>query len=295
MKRLKLMAIGTLVAVSLVACGQKQETKMQSDNAKTEQTTTMEDKKMDDKMSEDKKMEDEMKDDKTKESEMKDDKMSQDKKMEEDKMSDDKKTDTSMKKEDDMKKSDNMKKEDNMKTQAKTKDNKQTSTDKKMSEDKKMSDENTKAEQVKVEKMNDGDIAPDINVVDKDGNTFTLSSQIGKRKTYVKFWASWCSICLAGMEDLNKLAGEDTDFDVVTIVSPGIGGEMKKDDFIKWFDGLGYSNTKVYFDESGDAMRTYGVRAFPTSAVVGSDGVLIGVQPGHIDSQVIKKVFEEVK
>ena len=97
------------------------------------------------------------------------------------------------------------------------------------------------------------------------------------------------------MEDLNNLAGENTDFDVVTIVSPGMGGEMKKDDFIKWFSGLGYSNIKVYFDESGDAMKTYGVRAFPTSAVVGSDGVLIGVQPGHIDSQVIKKVFEEVK
>ena len=39
-------------------------------------------------------------------------------------------------------------------------------------------------------------------------------------KVYVKYWASWCSICLAGLDELNTLAAQDNDFKVITIVSP---------------------------------------------------------------------------
>lgn len=146
----------------------------------------------------------------------------------------------------------------------------------------------------KSEEMNDGEMAPDFSLKDAAGNAYTLSEQGGK-KVYVKFWASWCSICLAGLEELNTLAGEDNDFEIVTVVAPGKNGEKSKEEFSKWFETLGYSNIKVLFDETGETIDNYRVRAYPTSAMVGTDGVLVSLAPGHLPSDQIKKAFEQVK
>src|SRR5690606_574517 len=72
--------------------------------------------------------------------------------------------------------------------------------------------------------VNDGKAAPDFELVDLQGNTHSLSQYKGE-KVYIKFWASWCSICLAGMNELNTLAGEDPEFNVLTIVSPSSNAE----------------------------------------------------------------------
>lgn len=146
----------------------------------------------------------------------------------------------------------------------------------------------------KSRKMNDGEAAPDFSLKDADGNAYTLSGQSGK-KVYIKFWASWCPICLSGLEELNTLAGEDNDFEIITVVAPGKNGEKSREEFIKWFKTLGYSNIKVLFDETGETADAYTVRAYPTSAVVGTDGVLVSLSPGHLSSEQIKKAFEQVK
>ena len=144
------------------------------------------------------------------------------------------------------------------------------------------------------QKMNDGEMAADFTLKDKDDNEFSLASVKGK-KVYVKFWASWCSICLAGLEELNTLAGKDNDVEIVTVVSPGVRGEKSKEEFIKWFDTLGYSNIRVLFDEGAQVGDAYGVRAYPTSAFIGSDGVLAKLLPGHAGSEEIEKILAEIK
>ena len=144
------------------------------------------------------------------------------------------------------------------------------------------------------QKMNDGEMAANFTLKDKDDNEFSLASVKGK-KAYVKFWASWCSICLVGLEELNTLAGKDNDFEIVTVVSPGVRGEKSKEEFIKWFDTLGYSNIRVLFDEGAQVGDAYGVRAYPTSAFIGSDGVLTKLLPGHVGSEEIEKILAEIK
>lgn len=156
-----------------------------------------------------------------------------------------------------------------------------------------MEQEGEKGEEA-AEVLNDGEMAVDFALQDKDGNEFRLSEQKGK-KVYVKFWASWCSVCLAGLEELNTLAGEQNDFEIVTVVAPDKNGEKKKEDFMKWFDSLGYSNIKVLFDETGEVTDSYGVRAYPTSAVIGSDGVLLQVVPGHLSNDVLKEAYAKIK
>ena len=94
---------------------------------------------------------------------------------------------------------------------------------------------------------------------------------------------------MATIGETNRLAGENGDFVVLSVVTPGVGGEMKKDDFIKWFDTLGYKNIPVLLDEGGEVTRRYGVRFYPTAALIDSSGKVEDVIPGHIPSPQLKE------
>lgn len=151
-----------------------------------------------------------------------------------------------------------------------------------------------KTKNSKTSTKNEGDIAPDFTLKDRDGKEFTLSKQNGK-KVYVKFWASWCHVCIDGLKELNNLSKENNDFEVVTIISPGHNGEKSKEDFLKWFDEQPYKDIKVLFDEDGKVSNSYDIRAYPTSAAIGSDGVLVGLQAGEIPNDLLKKAFDKIQ
>ena len=145
------------------------------------------------------------------------------------------------------------------------------------------------------EMMNPKTPAPDFEMMDLDGNTVKLSDFNGE-KVYLKYWASWCPICLGGLEDINTLSAEENDFRVLTIVAPGQKGDKNTEDFKKWFSGV--ENTEhitVLFDTDGAYGTQAGVRGYPTSEYIGSDGVMVRLVPGHADNETIKTVFESVK
>ncbi len=156
-------------------------------------------------------------------------------------------------------------------------------------------DETTKMEDsIASKQVNQGNLAPDFNLSDLDGNMYKLSDQKGK-KIYVKHWASWCPICLAGLSETDEISKDAEDYEVVTVVSPGHFGEMNKEDFIKWFKSLGYKNMKVLLDESGKFIEDYHVRSAPTSVIVGSDGVLVKVIPGQLNKEILDQIYEVVQ
>ncbi|MGF3076016.1 TlpA family protein disulfide reductase [Facklamia sp. P12945] len=133
--------------------------------------------------------------------------------------------------------------------------------------------------------------AYDFTLKDLKGKDYSLAEQKGK-PVYVKFWASWCPVCLAGLEDLNTLAGQENDFEVVTIVSPGYNGEKNKEDFMEWFNSLEYNNMKVLLDEEGQTFANYGVRSMPTNALIDSQGVPVKIIPGEIRKETLTQLFE---
>lgn len=141
--------------------------------------------------------------------------------------------------------------------------------------------------------MNQGSLAQDFNLKDTNGNTIKLSDYKGE-KVYVKFWASWCSICLAGLDEIDTLSAQENDFKVLTIVAPGFNGEQSQADFIQWFNGIDAKNLTALLDEGGTVTRAYGVRAYPTSAYIGSDGILIKSLPGHASSKSITETFKGI-
>ena len=125
----------------------------------------------------------------------------------------------------------------------------------------------------------------------KDVNGMSYSFGKDGKPTYVKFWASWCPICLSGLEDIDNLSKEKKDFEVVTVVSPGLVGEKKTEDFKKWYKSLEYKNIKVLLDEKGELSKMLNVRVYPTSVVVNKDGKAEKVLPGHLEKAEIKKLF----
>ncbi len=128
-----------------------------------------------------------------------------------------------------------------------------------------------------------------------NGETYQLSDLAGK-KVYIKLWASWCSICLAGLEEIDELYQEFEDSEdvvVLTMVPPNAYGEVDSDKFKNWYSGLTYS-FDVLLDEGGTSMAQYGVRGFPTSVFIDTDGNVYDTKIGHVKNDDIKSILEKM-
>ena len=150
-------------------------------------------------------------------------------------------------------------------------------------------------QKMETQKMNQGEMAPDFTLQGLDGKTYRLSDLKGK-KVSLKFWASWCSICLSTLGDADQLASEvGEDVQVLSVVSPNQNGEKSEADFKSWYAGLDYKHLPVALDASGNLLKAYGVRSYPTSAFIGSDGVLVKTHVGFMSKEDIKTNLQNIK
>ena len=139
-----------------------------------------------------------------------------------------------------------------------------------------------------------GEEVADFELLGIDGKTYHLSDYKGK-KVYLKFWASWCSICLASLPDTDELAKEaDSDYVVLTVVSPGQKGEQSEEAFKKWYQGLDYKNLPVILEPSGKLLESYGVRSYPTQAFIDKEVKLVQTQPGFMDKETILQILKSI-
>ena len=156
------------------------------------------------------------------------------------------------------------------------------------------SENGDKQAQVSSQTAKQGEEVPDFELTGVDGKTYRLSDYKGK-KVYLKFWASWCSICLASLPDTDELAKEaGDDFVVLTVVSPGQKGEQAEEAFKKWYQGLDYKNLPVLLDPSGKLLASYGVRSYPTQAFIDKEGKLVKTQPGFMDKETILQTLKSI-
>ena len=150
-------------------------------------------------------------------------------------------------------------------------------------------------QKMETQKMNQGEMAPDFTLQGLDGKTYRLSDLKGK-KVYLKFWASWCSICLSTLGDADQLASEvGEDVQVLSVVSPNQNGEKSEADFKSWYAGLDYKHLPVALDASGNLLKAYGVRSYPTSAFIGRDGVLVKTHVCFMSKEDIKTNLQNIK
>lgn len=183
------------------------------------------------------------------------------------------------------------KKDETKKDETKKDETKKDATAK--AEEKDNTESQPAAEEKKEESKNEGNSAPDFKLVSMNGEEISLSDRLGK-KVYVKFWASWCPPCRQSMPDLGELAESNPDFEILTVVSPNLGGELSMDEFKSWYAEQGYSKQiSVLYDTDGSVMASYGIQAFPTNVFIGSDGILVGGIPGAIGKDQITEVMEK--
>ena len=127
-----------------------------------------------------------------------------------------------------------------------------------------------------------------------DGKQVSLADYKGK-KVYIKFWASWCPICLSGLADITQLSEmPPKDSVILTVIAPGVNREKSLEDFKKWFDGVDYHSLPVLVDKDGQFLKKLGVVGYPTSAFIDANGKVVRVQPGHVSNDDIVKTLESL-
>ena len=127
-----------------------------------------------------------------------------------------------------------------------------------------------------------------VQLKDINNKSVSLDKYKGK-KIYIKVWASWCPICLSGLNEINSLsADKNKNFTVITIVSPGIKGEKSTDKFIQWYKGLNYKNITVLLDEKGTVIKRAKILGYPSNIILDSNLNIISTSQGHMNAAQIK-------
>ncbi|HEU9157369.1 TPA: thiol-disulfide oxidoreductase-associated lipoprotein SdbB [Streptococcus pneumoniae] len=137
-------------------------------------------------------------------------------------------------------------------------------------------------QQTTVQQIAVGKDAPDFTLQSMDGKEVKLSDFKGK-KVYLKFWASWCGPCKKSMPELMELAAKpDRDFEILTVIAPGIQGEKTVEQFPQWFQEQGYKDIPVLYDTKATTFQAYQIRSIPTEYLIDSQGKIGKIQFGAI-------------
>lgn len=164
-------------------------------------------------------------------------------------------------------------------------------------EEKKSSPQNqsNQIQQAPVKQVAIGAEAPDFTLQSMDGKEVKLSDFKGK-KVYLKFWASWCGPCKKSMPELMELAAkENRDFEILSVIAPGIQGEKTIDKFPKWFEEQGYKDIPVLYDTKGAVFQDYQIRSIPTEYLIDSQGKIAKIQLGAISNADAEAAFAQMK
>lgn len=126
------------------------------------------------------------------------------------------------------------------------------------------------------------------------------------KPTLVKFWASWCPLCLSTLGEVNNLRDDERlqSVNLVTIASPGQLNEQTLTEFTKWYQGVqaDYPNLPVLIDDKGVLIKTFGVQVYPSWAILDNKGNLVKLVKGNLTEQQVFALadyannnFEELK
>ncbi len=137
--------------------------------------------------------------------------------------------------------------------------------------------------------------APDFTLTDQFGESHTLSDYQGQI-VFLNFWATWCSPCKSEMPDIQALyeahGGNAEDLVVLGVAQPGVGREGSSEDIANFLAEGGYTYP-VVMDEDGSVFAQYGIRAFPTTFMISSDGTVYGYVEGAISAEIMEDIVRQ--
>ncbi|WP_019672009.1 bifunctional peptide-methionine (S)-S-oxide reductase MsrA/peptide-methionine (R)-S-oxide reductase MsrB [Psychrobacter lutiphocae] len=109
------------------------------------------------------------------------------------------------------------------------------------------------------------------------------------KPTLVKFWASWCPLCLGTLEETESWRQDAafTGLNVITVASPGHLNEQQGVEFIQWYAGVqsDYPKLPVLTDTSGNLIKQLGVQVYPSWAILDTQGNLVRLIKGNLTTE----------
>lgn len=130
--------------------------------------------------------------------------------------------------------------------------------------------------------------APDFTLTNLDGESLDTADLRGKN-VLVNFWATWCGPCRQEMPMFEATAAQYPGDLVVLAVN--IGEEPWR---VKQFmHDLGLSFT-VLMDEGNQVQNLYRVRAYPTTYLIDTQGVVRAQHVGLLSEAQLEKYLERV-
>ncbi len=136
-----------------------------------------------------------------------------------------------------------------------------------------------------------GNIAPDFELLNLNGNPVKLSDFTGK-KVILNYWATWCPPCRAEMPHMEKFYN-DNEKDVVVLAVNLTNTEQNRDNVSDFVEDFGLT-FPVIMDEEGDVSSTYQVIAYPTSYMIDSQGIIQEVFQGAINYDIMEKAISKM-
>ena len=137
--------------------------------------------------------------------------------------------------------------------------------------------------------------APDFTLQDQYGNVHTFSDYKGKT-VFLNFWATWCPPCRAEMPEIQEIYeeyGENaSDVIILGIASPNVGREGSAEDIAAFLSENNYTYP-VIMDTDGLIAYYYGISAYPTTFMIGTDGNIFGYVTGQITKDIMKSIIEQ--
>jgi len=132
-------------------------------------------------------------------------------------------------------------------------------------------------------------LAEDFTLPTHGGGKFRLTEARGK-VVMVNFWATWCPPCLEEMPAMERLYRQHRDAGF-TLIAVSVDADPKK---VAPFVGEHGLTFPIGLDPRMDMANAYGVRALPSSFIVGRDGNLtaLAIGPRHWDNDAAHSLVE---
>lgn len=126
---------------------------------------------------------------------------------------------------------------------------------------------------------------PDFTLQDIHGKTVKLSDYAGKATILVNAWATWCPPCKAEMPALNTFYQQNREKDfVILAVNAGESPSTAAD-----FASANNLQFPVLLDPQEDLMDQLGIHDFPTSILIGKDGLIKTIHVGMFTQDTLKQ------
>ena len=132
----------------------------------------------------------------------------------------------------------------------------------------------------------DRQMAPDIEIVDRDGNTLMLSDFRGI-PVVLNFWASWCPPCVGEMPEFEQ-AFQEYGSEVQFVMLNATDGQRETVSTATHFINDRGFTFPVFYDVFSEGVRAYNITAIPETLFIDRDGNIVANRVGTISERELR-------